>query len=180
MTRSFAIALAAAFTVGLGTLALAQGGLNQERPAGVYVHQVAIGPGLNVPAVVALNSDNTVAGASSLMFAGMSGNEKGTPIHGVWRMTGPRTIGATTIFFTFDGYGMLTGYQRNRCTLQFSADFMSYEGKEFIETTTCGSPLTCPDPLHPATEWTPASIMPVDGFSVSGKRLEWLASGTLD
>lgn len=169
MTRSFGIALTA--VLALGTLAYAQGGLNEERPSGTFSHQLSLGAYGSLPAIVTLHADHTVIVAGSIASNG--------PIHGVWRMTGPKSIGATTIFFIFDGNGNLTGYQRNRCTLQFAADFETYQGNEFMETASC-SPITgCPDPLDSETTWSPLAMMPEDGFSVSGRRLQWLLAGPL-
>ena len=147
---------------------------------GTFVHQVEVGPGVNLPALVNLNLDGSVIGGSGLMFGGLPGSpNRLSTIHGVWRKTGVRSVGATTLFFIFDANGILTGYQRNRCTLKFSTDAKSYQGTEFMETTACSSPFTCPDPLDPATVWTPLPDMPPTGFPVSGKRVQWLPAGPL-
>jgi hypothetical protein len=147
---------------------------------GTFVHQVQVGPGVNLPALVNLNLDGSVVVASGLMFGGLPGSlDRLSTIHGVWRKTGARSVGATTLFFTFDANGILSGYQRNRCTLRFSTDLKSYQGTEFMETTACSSPFTCPDPLALGTVWTPLPDMPPTGFPVSGKRVQWLPAGPM-
>ncbi len=147
---------------------------------GTFVHQVQVGPGVNLPALVNLNLDGSVVVSSGLMFGGLPGSpNRLSAIHGVWRKTGIRSVGATTLFFVFDANGILTGYQRNRCTLKFSGDFKSYDGAEFMETTPCPLPFACPDPLDSGTAWTPLPDMPITGFPVSGKRVQWLPAGPL-
>ena len=148
---------------------------------GTWVHQVQVGPGFTVPALVVFNADGTVTGVGGLLFGGLPDNPlRGSPIYGVWKKTGRRSIGITTFSYFFDAAtGVLSGYERHRVSLAFSADFGSYEGVEFMENLSCPSPLTCPDPLDPAAEWTPLPTMPAAGFPVSGARVVPVAGGPL-
>ncbi len=181
MSRLLRCALAMAVLMGTAIF------VNSQAPMGAlpllwgtYVHQVSVGPGVNLPALVTFNLDETVTVSSGLMFGGLPGStDRMSPVHGIWRFTGPRKVGATTYFFTFDVNGILTGYQRNRCTLNFSRDFKSYEGNEFMETTSCSSPFACPDPMDPGTVWTALPGQPAGGFVTTGKRVQWLPAGPL-
>jgi hypothetical protein len=70
-------------------------------------------------------------------------------------------------------------YGRARSSLQFAGSFNSFDGKMFIESLSCATPLTCPDPLDPAAKWVPNPMMPPDGFSVTGQRLERIVASPL-
>jgi hypothetical protein len=139
----------------------------QPHFCGTWLHTV---PGMPVPALVTLNFGGTLNISSGFMF-GYGMPTRLSPIHGVWAQTGPKRIAATSLFFIFNDAGVLTGYQRDRCILKFSHDFDSYEGTEYMETVQCSSS-GCPDPLDPATEWTPFYGMPSNGFPVSAKRVK--------
>lgn len=150
-------------------------------PWGTFVHQVQVGPNFNLPGLVTLNIDGSLSVGSSGMFGGTPGaTTRVSNILGVWKITGRRSVGATSFMFVFDSNGLLIGYQRDRCSLNFNRDFNAYQGTEFMETMSCSSPFTCPDPLDPATVWTPLPGMPPSGFPVTGKRVQWLPVGPLN
>jgi hypothetical protein len=159
---------AAAAVVLLAVPANSQGPANQHHQFwGTYLHKVE---GMSVPALVTIQFGGTLNVSSGFMFGG-GYPMRLSPIHGVWEQTGPKSITATSLFFLFDGNGVMTGYQRNRCPMKFSDDFNSYKGVEFMETVACGA-AGCPDPLDPTTVWTPMQGMPATGFPVSGGRLQ--------
>jgi len=181
--RSLYIAVATAAAVMILTVsANSQGvGSNTKQFWGTWVHNVHVGPGFSVPALVTIHFDGTINVSSGLMFGGLVGSTRRvSPVHSVWEKTGPKSIGATSLFFTFDAVtGVLTGYQRNRCSLEAGDDFTTYQGTEFMETLSCPYPLSCPDPLNPAATWTPVPGMPATGYPVSGARLKLVPSGAL-
>ena len=125
-----------------------------------------------MPALLTLNFDGTLT-------VGVGIGTTYGPGHGVWVKTGGSSIGATTLVVLFDTFGVLTGYQRNRCLPWFNKHFNSYQGVEFMETVSCEVPFSCPDPLDPATQWNAIPQMPPGGFPVSGKRVQWRPAGTL-
>lgn len=178
----FRRSLGIAVTAIVGMLAIpanAQGPSNDNQVWGVWVHKIHI-PAGHIPGLVTNHFDGTSSVSSSLMFGGLSGGTKlQSPIHNIWEKAGPSSIVRTSLFFTFDENGVLTGYQRNRTRVTFSRDFKSYTGKEFMETLACPSPVTCPDPLDPTATWTPFPGMPSDGFTVSGKRASIVPPGPL-
>jgi hypothetical protein len=169
----------AAATAGSQTSLVDEGQWGRFR--GTWVHQAEVGPGLRVPALVILNADGTVTGAGGLLFGGLPGNPlRSSPIYGAWERTGWKRIAVTTLSHSYEAAtGVLVGYERHRASLDFGTGFGSYGGTEFMETLSCSSPLTCPDPLDPAAEWTPLPTMPATGFRVSGARVELVETGPL-
>ena len=156
--------------------------LRSDSPfSGTWVHNVQIAPGLNAPALVTIHSEGTMNISSAFMF-GMPGFPfRFSPIHSVWKRTGPRSMVATSIFFVFDADGVLLRYQRNRCPLKFSHDFDSYSGVEFMETLDCpGGIFSCPDPLDPAAKWIPDPSAPLTGSPATGKRVKVVLPGPLN
>jgi hypothetical protein len=178
LRRSLLFAMAAA----LAFVFLTMPSISQAQPAnnlpdasdnhfwGTWVHNVE---GMPVPALITIHSDGTLYGSAGFMFGFGNQNMRLSPIHGVWEKTGPKSIAATSIFLVFDGNGYITGYQRNRCTLNYDKGLDSYTGVEFMEITSCGAQ-GCPNPLDPATVWTPFYFMgmPPAGYPVSGGRLK--------
>jgi hypothetical protein len=164
----FAVAAAAAVLL-LAIPANAQWSGNNHfgQSWGTYVHKVE---GMPVPALVTINFGGTLTVTSGFMF-GSGYPMRLSPIHGVWEQKSFRSIVATSLFLNFDDKGVITSYQRNRCVMNFADDFNSYKGFEYMETAACG-PAGCPDPLAPATVWTPFQGMPSTGFPVSGARLQ--------
>lgn len=134
---------------------------------GTFVHWAQFGTGLKYPAFVTMSADGTLT---------VSG---GTGIHGVWERTGARSVQATSFLQNFDATCNFIGVERHRCLLNYSADFDSYQGTEFAETISCPTPLTCPDPLDPKTQWTPAPWAGPNGFAISATRVELVAPGPL-
>ncbi len=116
MDRCIRIAVAAASLLAGATFLHGQTPISMPGETwGTFVHQVEVGPGVNLPALVNLTIDGSVIVGSGLMFGGLPGSPtRLSTIHGAWRRTGLRTVGATTLFFVFDANGVLTGYQRNR------------------------------------------------------------------
>ncbi len=167
-----AVAAAISFAVPANSQGTAS---NNNQFWGTWVHRVE---GMGVPALVTIHFDGTLVVTSGFMF-GAGFPMRISTIHGVWKKTGPKSITATNLFMVFDGSGVMTGYQRNRCPLTFTDDFNSYTGVEFMETVACG-PQGCPDPLDPATVWTPAAGMPATGFPVSGARVQVVPPGPLN
>ena len=171
-------------TVALVLAAVSAGGQGPFRTGqfwGTWVHRVEVGPGSNIPGLITLHFDGSVTGGSGLMFGGVpsSPNRYG-PAHGVWQRTGWRTIGSTTMFAIFNAStGVLSGYQRNRCSLEFSQDFNTYSGTEFMETVACVTPTSCPNPLDPNLKWTPLPTMPATGYQVSAARVVLVEAGPL-
>lgn len=180
MRRMLSIVTAA--LVLLTVSANGQGPLRFGQFWGTWVHRVEVGPGAHMPGLITLHIDGSVTGGSGLMFGGVPNapNRYG-PVHGVWERTGWRTIGATTIFTVYNALtGVLSGYQRDRCSLEFSQDFNSYKGTEFMETIACETPTSCPNPLDPTLKWTPLPTMPSTGFQVSATRVIRLDAGPLN
>jgi hypothetical protein len=160
--------------------AVAQGPSNDNQVWGVWVHRVHIPAGGTIVALVTNHFDGTATASGGFMYGGRPGaTTQQSPIHNIWEKTGPRTIARTSLLFTFDLAGLLTGFQRNRSRVEFSQDFNSYKGIEFMETLACPTPLTCPDPLDPTATWIPLPTMPPSGFEVSGKRSIIVPSGPL-
>ena len=168
-----AVFIAAVVIVALATaIPVSSQGMPSSRVGqfwGTFVHWVEFGPGLAFPAVVTLNIDGT--------FTVAGGTAAG--IHGVWEITGPRTARFTGLLQNFDSAGNVIALERHRCAFEYSADFNSYKGTEFAETVACPTPLTCPNPLDPATKWTPAPWAPPAGISVHGARIQVVAPGAL-
>jgi hypothetical protein len=147
---------------------------------GTFLHQVHRGPGQSMPALITLQIDGTVTGAPGSMFGAVpNATTRFGPIHGVWQRTGWKTLAGTSLFITYDVNGVLTGFRRSRCSLEFSDDFNSYQGTEFMEDLSCSSAVGCPDPFAPAATWVAVSNMPVTGFQVSGTRVELVTAGPL-
>lgn len=158
----------------LGTPAHAQvSGSSDTQFVGTWIHNVEMMPGASAPALVTIHADGTLMVSSSFMFGWPGGPGGFSPIHAVWEKAGLKSIAITSIFFVFDANGMMTGYQRNRCSLWLGHDRDSYTGVEFMETLPCpAGAFSCPDPLDPAATWTPNPGMPADGYPTSGARLK--------
>lgn len=164
----------AALGIGGATLTRAQGGeVESVQPWGTYLHQVNTGA-RSVPVLITANRDGTLTGVISLLFNAGGGAAKEGPIHGIWQRTGPKTVGVTTLFFIFNSIGNMIAYERTRASLTFNDGFQSYEGTEILEQSPCNTSMGCPDPLDPATVWTSSPDMPLDGYAVSGKRLQFV------
>lgn len=147
---------------------------------GTYVWQTQVGAGNHLPALITFHIDGTITGSDGSMFGALNAKIRTTPLHGVWERTGWQSIGGTSLYVVFDAAtGAPAKYGRARSSLQFAADFNTFEGKIFIESLTCASPLACPDPFDPAAKWDPNPTMPPDGFAVTGQRLERIAAGPL-
>ena len=178
MRRMILIATATAAVL-VSVSANAQGPPRWGQFWGTWAHKVHIGPGAHLPALLTFNIDGTITGADPRTFGGVPNNpNRYGPIHGVWERTGWRSIGTTVFIFIYNAStGVLSGYQRNRCSVEFSQDFNRYTATEFMETTACETPTSCPDPLDPATKWTPLPNMPQSG---SGTRVIRLPGGPLN
>ena len=176
LRRSLCIAVAlSAAVLSLGVPANSQGmAFNNSFGQfwGTWLHKVE---GVSLPALVTIHVDGTLTVTSGFTF-GAGFPMRISPIHGVWERVGPKTIHATSLFFLFDENGVLTGYPRNRCRLQYSNDFNSYKGTEFMETISC-SASNCPDPLDLKVTWTPSP--PATGFAISATRLKLVPPGPL-
>jgi len=184
MHRFARIAVAAAAALAITTISAPAQGLSIGRWGqvwGTWVHQVQLGSGMTMPALIAFNIDGTVTGAPGLMFGGVpDATVTFTPVFGVWQKTGWKSIAGTSLLMVFDRTsGVLTGFRRSRTSLDFSDDFNKYNGTEFMENLACALPVTCPDPLDPKAAWEPETNMPPTGFAVSGTRLEPVKSGPL-
>lgn len=173
------VAIVAAAAMFLSFPASAQGPSNNNQVWGVWVHRIHVGPERTITALVTNHFDGTASVSSGLMFGSPPATTLQSPIHNMWEKTGARRIERTSLLFTFTLSGVLTGFQRNRTWVEFSQDFNSYEGREFMETLACPTPVSCPDPLDPAAVWTPLPTMPADGFVVSGKRASIVPPGPL-
>ena len=150
----------------------AQAPVNQAY--GTYLHQVEVGPGFDVPALLTLTSMAAHGGVGLDLRRLPRSHHQVGPVHGIWMGVGVKSIVAKSIFFVYDTDGVLIGYQRNRCSMRFNQQLTKYTGTEYMETTSCDSPFTCPDPLDPGTKWELSLDMPPGGFSVSGKRVQML------
>ena len=147
---------------------------------GTYVWQTQMGSGNHLPALITFHSDGTISGSDGSMSGALNQKIRTTPLHGVWERTGWQSIGGTTLYLVFDAAtGAVMKYGRARSSLQFADDFNSFQGKIFIESLTCATPMTCADPLDPAAKWDPNPTMPTDGFPVTGQRLERIAASPL-
>ncbi len=135
---------------------------------GTFVHWPDFGSGQRYTTPVTINVDGTfIAGGAPT-------------VQGVWERTGFRTVNFTGLLQQFDATGNLVGLERHRCHFEYSSDFNSYTGIEFSEAVPCPTPLTCPNPLDPAVEWTPVPWMPATGVPVTGVRLEVVPPGPLE
>ena len=144
---------------------------------GTYVWQTQMGSGNHLPALITFHIDGTITGSDGSMFGALNPKIRTTPLHGVWERTGWQSIGGTSLYLVLDAStGAVLKYGRARSSLQFDGDFNSFQGKFFIETLTCLTPFTCPDPLDPAASWEANPTMPADGFPVSGRRLDRVAA----
>jgi hypothetical protein len=164
-----ATAVAAAFAIAIPATPQ---GLRQNRFGqvwGTFVHWVDFGPGQAFTGFLTVNVDGTFTVSGS----------PGPAIHGVWERTGLRNVNFTALLQNFDSTGNLIGLERHRCSFHYSDDFNTYEGKEFAETVTCPTAMTCPNPLEPSTKWTPAPWALPAGMAVSGARVEVVAPGPL-
>jgi hypothetical protein len=134
----------------------------------------------DLPSLLTLHQDGTVAVSSSNMFGGssLSLGQRTTALQGVWAPTGPKTIGGTSLDLVFDaGTNLLIGFGRARTQLIFT-DFDHFEGTLFLDFLACPTPSTCPDPQDPSAAWT-AAVPGVPSFSVSGRRLQRVEVGAL-
>ena len=134
---------------------------------GAFVHWPEFGPGQKFTVPVTVNIDGTFIAA-------------GAPtVQGVWERTGFRTVNFTGLVQQFDANRNLVGLERHRCYFEYSPDFNSYKGMEFMEAVACPTPLTCPNPLDPTLKWTPVPWAPPTGVPVTGTRIEVVAEGPL-
>lgn len=147
---------------------------------GTYLWQTDQGSGNHLPALITFHIDGTITGSDGTMSGGANPNIRTTPLHGLWERTAWQSIGGTSFWLVFNAAnGAVTKYGRARSSLEFANDFNSFQGKMFIESLSCDTQLTCPDPLDPAAKWVPNPTMPAGGFSVTGKRLERIPAGPL-
>ena len=136
-----------------------------------------------IPTLVTYHVDGTITGSDGTMFGAVpTATIRVSPLHGVWERTGFQSIGGTSLYLVFNASGGLMAVGRARSSLQFADDFESFQGKLFVETLPCnaGPPLSCPDPLDPAANWTVAThTQPGDGFPVTAVRVARVPAGPL-
>jgi hypothetical protein len=151
------------------------------QPVGSWVWTTDLGPLGKVPVLITFHVDGTIAVADGFMFANPiappagQGAKRG-PAHGVWRYTGGRTFGGTSLWLRFNSSGFMEGWARSRSALEL-VDPDHFQGVVYIETlggciTT--PPVGCPDPTDPDAVWTPSPNMPPGGYPVSATRLHRL------
>ena len=147
---------------------------------GTFAWRTTVGPGFSSPALVTFSADGTVIGSDGTMFGGMPITATlASPFHGAWVRTNWRNVAGTSLWLVFDTAGVRIAWGRSRSSLEFALNFDSLEGKMFIETLPCPTPLTCPDPTNSAAKWVPVPNMPADGFSVTATRVEPVKAGPL-
>jgi hypothetical protein len=142
----------------------------------VWITQTPNGP---APSLVTLNIDGTVSLSDGAMFGGNNLANRLTPARGVWERTGDHSFGGTSLWLIVDAAsGAMKRYGRSRVTAEF-VDFNHFQGKLFVETLTCSTQFTCPDPLDPGANWVANPGVPPDGISIGGARLERVPAGPL-
>jgi hypothetical protein len=151
------------------------------QPVGSWVWTTDLGPLGTVPVLTTFHRDGTVAAADGFMFANPiappagQGAKRG-PARGVWRHTGGRTFGGTSLWLRFTGSGFMDGWARSRSSLELT-DPDHFQGVVYIESLggcITVPPVSCPDPTDPNAVWTPSPNMPPEGFPVSATRIDWL------
>ena len=151
------------------------------QPWGAWSWQTHLPGGPDVPALVTIYQDGTVAVSDATMFGGLLGlTVRATPLHGVWERTGPHSIGGTSLYLVFDtNLNRMIGFGRARTALEFpigSSD--QFQGTMFLDFLVCPTPVTCPDPLDPFAQWGPYNPQ-FPSFSVSAKRIRRVDVGLL-
>ena len=113
------------------------------------------GPGMTLPTLVTYHADGTSAASDSIMFGGIPGFPfKITPLHGVWKRTGPGQFGVTSLMLGFDpATNMLVAIGRARADIRFDGDFDHLAGMLYGELLFCPTPFSCPNPTDPAAPW---------------------------
>lgn len=150
-------------------------------PWGSWAWRTHLAPTASLPALVTFHADGTVTGSDGLMFGGLPGSPtRMSPIHGVWEHTGRHSIGGTSLYLVFDApSGVLIAIGRARSSLHFVTDFDHLQGRMFLESLPCPSPVACPDPLAEDAGWISYPGMPPDGFAVSATRVHRVPAGPL-
>ena len=141
-----------------------------------YLNASGLPSGPYLPTLITFHSDGTMTASSGLMFGSPSmpfAPLRYSPIHAVWEKSGPKAIAVTSLFFSFDPEGRMTGFQRNRIVLELAGDRNTYSGWLFLDSLACPSGVfSCPNPLDPTASWTPNANMPQGGYQVTGYRLK--------
>jgi hypothetical protein len=137
------------------------------------------GPGTANPGLGTFYRDGNASYTPGFMFGLFPDTPEATsPSHGTWVNTGPRTFASTTMALRFDRVtGVLVGIARARTSFQFGDDFDQVQGTLLYEKVDCVAPIVCPDPMDPATVWTPDN--PPGGWQFTGKRIRPLPAGPL-
>ena len=143
----------------------------------VWLTQTMNGPS---PSLISLHIDGTVSLSDGNMFGGSNPANRLTPARGVWERIGDHSFGGTSLWLIADATtGVVKRFGRSRVMAEF-VDFDHFQGKLFVETLACPTPVTCPDPLtSPASAWVSNPNMPPGGFPISGSRLERVPAGPL-
>jgi hypothetical protein len=131
-------------------------GEDMEKLTGTWVVWVEPQPGIQIPLLQTFTSDGTVISSDSM--GGLPGAlVKMSPLHGVWKRTGPNTFNAMNLALVFDtNSGLFLGFGRTRAMLIVTGK-KNEEGTAsvYIEFLSCPSSFECPDPQDPDAAWVP-------------------------
>jgi hypothetical protein len=175
------VAAAACAALSLPAPARAQDADTQFKGSWIhYLNASGLPSGPYLPTLITFHADGTMNASSSLMFgspAMPAAPLRYSPIHAVWEKIGPKSIAVTSLFFSFDPDGRMTGYQRNRIVLELGDDRDTYTGLLYLDALPCGAigVFSCPNPLDPTASWMPNPNMPQGGYRVTGYRLKLVA-----
>jgi len=189
MRRLISICVAAAITVAILLVAIPKSYTSPTENQGAQIvgswyclfdFSPYAGPGTANPGLGTFFRDGNASYTPGFMFGLFPGHpEATTPSHGTWITTGPRTFSSTTMAMRFDRVsGVLVGLARARTSFQLADDVDHVGGILYYEKVDCVAPVVCPDPMDPATVWTPDNP-PGGPWHFTGTRIRPLPVGPL-
>lgn len=146
---------------------------NAQTLTGTWVIWFPVGLDAHVPAIHTYLADGTVIATDTFSQGGLPGVPiRSTPVHGVWKRTGPATFAISHLFLVYDAASsLLIGFGRSRGTVALSVpDASEASGTVALEFLGCPSPVSCPDPQAADSTWMPFPGFP-PGVPVTATRL---------
>jgi hypothetical protein len=154
-----------AATSGSATGADSQG----STPWGTWYVTFDAGAGANIPALLTIHRDGTLALSDASDFGGPPFPVQSTPTRGSWVRAGDQMFEGVILYLNADvSTGELVHITRASVSMHFEGNFDHISGTSLRYTFQCPTPFTCPDPLTAE----PDSTLPPVPFRGTRLRVE--------
>jgi hypothetical protein len=127
------------------------------------------GAGANIPALLTIHRDGTLAASDASDFGGPPFPVQSTPMRGVWVTAGHQMFEAAAMYLDGDvSSGQLLNITSAYISIRFESDFDHISGTVLRDIFECPTPFTCPDPVTAA----PDNSLPSVAFRGTRLRVE--------